>query len=113
DIASFRLEHCRENNTMKYYVVFSYKMHQFGIVAFPVGFPAFPFTGGPFLCGRYIAYWGVKPNIQYFSLSTFDRHRNSPVQVTGHCTRAQAIINPRFYLPIYIGFPVFFMVNKY
>ena len=49
--------------------------------------------------------------IKYFSLSTFYRNRDSPIQVTAYRTGLQAHIQPAFTLSVYIGAP-FFMIFK-
>ena len=60
-------QHGRENNAMENNIVFTNKMHQFGIILTPVICPVF----GQFFGGRDITDGRIKPNIQYFSFCTF------------------------------------------
>ena len=101
--------HRRENNTVKYNIVFPDKVHQIRLFALPVIFPVFTVFFCPFFGERNVANWCVEPYIKYFSFCARKRNRNSPIQISSHCTRFQTIVQPRFYLSVNIGFPIVFM----
>ena len=79
------------------------KMNHPGFRVFPV---FFPFRGQVFR-GRDIPDRGIKPHVKHFSLGSLDWNGYSPIQVTGHRTRLQTVVQPRFTLPVNIWFPLF------
>ena len=94
---------------MKNNIVFSDEMQHPCFIVFPVRFPVFSMFFCPFFCGRNISDRCIKPNIKYFILQPGQRHFYAPVEVAGNGPGLQAMVEPRFTLSVYIGFPVVFM----
>ena len=92
-----------ENN-----IILPDKMNHPGLRVFPV---FFPFRGQIFR-GRNIPDRGIKPHVKHFSLGTLDRNRYPPIQITGHRTRLQTVVQPRFTLPVNIRFPFFMLFQN-
>ena len=91
-------------------VVFTNKMHQFGVFVFPVIFPVFALIQSPLLGSGNVANRSIEPHVEHFSIGTFDRHGNAPIQITRHGTRFQSAINPRHTLANYLISPSFRVV---
>ena len=110
-----RFQHRREDDAVEHDVVLADKMYEPCLRVLPPFLPAAPCLRlqlTEFLRVGNIADGGVKPNVQYFSLSTFNRNRDSPVQVTGHGTGFQSCVEPRFALSIHIGTPFLVLVQN-
>ncbi len=90
DIASLGLQHGREYDTVEHNVVFSYKVYHAGLRIFPVLLP----VGGQLPCGGDISYGGIEPYIKYFALSTLDRYRYAPVEVTADGPGLKPLVEP-------------------
>ena len=94
DIAAFLLQHGRKYDAMENNVVFTDKVYQAGFLILPPWLPVFSVFFGPFTGGRDIADGGIEPNIQHFAVGIFKRYLNTPVQVPGHCTWLQTMVDP-------------------
>ena len=94
---------------MKHDVVLANEMDKFGVITLPVKLPVFARFFRPFTCGRNITYRCIKPYIQHFSISTFDRNLHTPVEIARNSPRLQTLVNPRLALTINVCFPVVFM----
>ena len=60
---SMQLQHHRENNSMKYNIVFAYKMYKLCFRIIPVRFPIFIIIYCPLFGGAYVSDGRIKPNI--------------------------------------------------
>ena len=104
NVTALCLQHCRENDAVKDYVVLADKVNQFGVLVFP---PFFPIAWNEFFGKGDISYGSIEPHIEDFSLCIGQRHFYSPIQVSCYRTRLQALVNPALALTINVGFPLF------
>ena len=113
-VLAVRHKHGRENDAVKYNIIFSDEMDKTGFFVLPVRFPPFGVAGlsGPFFGGRNIPNGRVEPDIQHFAFGfhavfTGDilRYFHSPGQVAGYGAVVESGAEPAFNLPEHIAFP--------
>ena len=104
---------------MKNDVVFTDKMNEFGVIAFPVIFPVFIVFFRPSFGRGDVTDRRVKPHVQHFSFRLGQRYFYAPVQIARNRARQQSLfgIEPRFALTDNVIFPssgvvVFFSVER-
>ena len=94
---------------MEHDVVLSDEMNKLGILVLP---PFLPALRKKFLGVGNITDRGVEPHIKHLALRSFDRNRNTPVEVTAHGTRLKAAVDPALALTIYIAPPLLVSVKN-
>ena len=97
------LQHGREDNAVEDDIVLPDEMHKPGILRFP---PFLPALGKELFGVGYISDRGIEPYIEHLAFSTLDRHRDTPVKVTAHCSRLESAVDPGLALPVDIGPPL-------
>ena len=107
DVAAVSMKHGRENDAMEDDIVFSNKMHQLGVLAFP---PFLPIIAFQLLGETDITDWGIKPHIQHLAVGSLNRYLDTPVEVACNGTRLETGIYPRLALTINIGLPIALML---
>ena len=109
DERAFSLEHSREHDAVEHYVILANKVNQAGRRVFPPGFPS---VGQQFLGVADIADRRIKPHIQHLALGTLNRHRNAPIEVAGHGTRLQTIVEPALALSVDVRAPLLVVLQN-
>ena len=105
NVTAFGFKHHREDNAVKNDVVFAYKMHQLGIIVFPIFFPS---VGQKFFGGRDIADGRVKPYVEHLSggFAFGKRQLDAPVEVARNGAGQKALVYPRLALSVNIHLPI-------
>ena len=96
-------EHSREYEAVKHYVVLAYEVDNAAVGRLPVPLPR---VGKQLFGVAYITYGCVEPHIQHLAFHAIDGYRDAPVQVAGHGTRLQVLVEPRLALSIHVGLPL-------
>ena len=108
DKRAFSLEHSREHDAVEHDVVLADEVDQASRIVLP---PSFPSVGEEFLSVADIADRRIKPHIEHLALSALYRHWNTPIEVAGHRTWLQTVVEPALALAIHVRTP-FFVVLK-
>ena len=94
---------------MKDNIILPNEMNHFCLRILPVFFPVIR----KLFCCRYISYWCIEPYIEYFPFCPFNGNGNTPVKIAAYSPGLEALVDPRFALPVNIGFPVLLMPFQY
>ncbi len=95
-------KHGGEYYAVEHDVVLADEIYYARLGVFP---PALPRVGQQLLGVGDIAYGGVEPHVEHFSVSPFHGHGYAPVEVAGDGARLQAEVEPRLALAVHIGAP--------
>jgi hypothetical protein len=107
DKRTMGFEYDREDDAMKYNIVFANEMDQSCVVTFPIVFPVFAVLVGPHFGIGNVADGRIEPHIQDFAICTSQRYRNAPIQIPRHCPALQAAIDPTHALTYHMRLPFF------
>ena len=102
------LEHYWEDNAMENDIVLAYEVNKACVFILPPFLPCAPLLWlciTKFLGVGDISDGGVKPYVEHLSLSTLNRHGDSPFQVAGHSSWLKVHVQPTLALSIYVGAP--------